>query len=108
MDELSVMTAVAPSSELSEANILGATLAIPANFFTHTETVQGFWGYTATVHHKVRGADQVAFSLKFHDGDSTFYLEQHPKYTKAEISAGVHERYLKHPDVKVLALGKAS
>ena len=108
MDEFSAMTVVAPSSELSQVNISGTTLAIPASFFAQNRAAQGFWGYTATVHKKVKKADQAAYALKFHDGFSDFYLEQHPKCTKAEIAAGVHERYLKHPDVKVLALGKAS
>ena len=109
VDKLSELAAVAPSSELSQANIVGAILAIPASFFfSPNETAPAEWGYTATVVQKARGSDQAAFSVKFHDGTSKFYLEKHPKCTQAEIDAGVEERYLKHPDVKVLALGKAS
>ena len=79
---------------------MGAILAIPASFFfSPTETAPAEWGYTATVIQKARGSDQAAFSVKFHDGTSKFYLEKHPKCTQAEIDAGVEERYLKHPDV---------
>ena len=101
------MPAVIPSSALTQANVVGAVLAIPANFFTHTETEHDFWGYIATVTQKVRNSDKPAYSLKFHDGTTPFYLEQHPNYTPEEKEAGVDERYLLNPGVKVLQLGKA-
>ena len=37
-----------------------------------------------------------------------FVFEQHPNYTPEEKEAGIHERYLQNPGVKVLQLGKAS
>ena len=61
-----------------------------------------------TVQQKMRGSDKPAFSLKFHDCTTPFYLEQHPNYTAEEKEAGIHERYLQNPGVKVLQLGKAS
>ena len=56
----------------------------------------------------MRGSDKPAFTLKFHDCSTPFYLEQHPNYTQEEIDTGVPERYLKNPQVKVLRLGSAS
>ena len=106
--EAGALLAVCPASVLTQANVVGAVLAIPQTFFTYTEKDPEFWGYVATVTQKVRGSDKPAFSLKFHDSTTPFYLEQHPNYTAAEKEAGVHERYLQFPGVKVLQLGKPS
>ena len=106
--EADALLAVCPASVLTQANVVGAVLAIPQNFFTYTEKENDVWGYVATVTQKVRSADKPAFSLKFHDCTTPFYLEQHPNYTPEEKEAGIHERYLQNPGVKVLQLGKAS
>ena len=106
--EADALLAVCPTSVLTQANVVGAVLAIPQTFFTYTEKDPDFWGYVATVTQKVRNSDKPAYSLKFHDGTTPFYLEQHPNCTLEEKEAGVHERYLLNPGVKVLQLGKAS
>ena len=67
-----------------------------------------FWGYIATVTQKVRNSDKPAYSLKFHDGSTPYYFAQHHNYTEEEEARGCAVRYLTNPDVKVLALGRAS
>ena len=108
MTEADELAAVCDASVLTQGNVVGAVLAIPQTFFTYTEKDPNFWGYVATVQQKMRGSDKPAFTLKFHDCSTPFYLEQHPNYTQEEIDAGVPERYLKNPQVKVLRLGSAS
>ena len=109
MTEADELAAVCDASVLTQGNVVGAVLAIPQTFFTYTEKDPNFWGYVATtVQQKMRGSDKPAFTLKFHDCSTPFYLEQHPNYTAEEKEAGIHERYLQNPGVKVLQLGKAS
>ena len=54
---------------------------------------------------RVRGrrkkAARAAYFLNGHDGSSAYYLEPHPKFTESE-----RNRFLQHPDVKVLKIGK--
>jgi hypothetical protein len=106
--EAEALPVVCSASVLTPANLVGAVLAIPQSFFTYTEKEPDFWGYVATVQQKVLRSDYPAFSLKFHDCTTPFYLEQHPNYTQEEKEAGVPVRYLQNPDVKVLQLGRAS
>ena len=108
MAQADALVAVCDASVLTQGNVVGAVLAIPQKFFTYTEKDPDFWGYVATVTQKVLRSDKPAFSLKFHDCTTPFYLEQHPNYTAEEKEAGVDERYLQNPGVKVLQLGKAS
>ena len=68
----------------------------------------GFWGYIATVTQRARNSDKLAFSLKFHDSSTPFYFAPHPGWTEEEKARGCAVRYLTNPEVKVLALGRAS
>ena len=50
----------------------------------------------------------VGYSPKFHDGSTPYYFAQHHNYTEEEEARVCAVRYLTNPDVKVLALGRAS
>ena len=104
-----MMLEICPPGTLTKENVVGAILAIPASFFTHVEgSTPDCWGYVASVGQKLRRTDKPAYSLKFHDGNTQFYLAPHPNYTEAEKAAGINERYLTHASVKVLRLGPGS
>ena len=97
------MQTVADAPSLTVDTVKGVVLAVPKIFYydANDEGAPGCWGYAVKVGRQEKKADRVAFFLEGHDGSSTFYLEPHPKFTEAE-----RDRFLKHPNVKVLKLGK--
>ena len=104
-DDAAGLKTIGIPSELDEANITGAILALPKGFFYDVNDPKGpgenCWGYVVKVGQKIRRSDKPAYSLACHDGvySAGFYLRHHPGFKPNE-----QHRYLTHSDVKVLKL----
>lgn len=98
--QLDLIAAAAPAAGMfTGENIIGALLAVPLDFF-HDDLSKApdVWGYVGKVIGKVR-ADKPAFSVQFHDGQTTFYLNPHPRFLETE-----KHRYLNSARVKIVSV----
>jgi hypothetical protein len=91
-----ILMAAKDSGTFTKETILQQFLLIPTSFFYDdlSNAPVDVWGYVGRVVRKAH-SDRPACVLKFLDGETQFYINEHPKARQQE-----KHRYLNSPSVK--------